>query len=153
MRKICVRWRMALRRIWNLPSNTHCDLLPLLTSQCPIDIQLKCRFLKFYKSLRNSKNTLVKYLSNLSTFSCYSTMSKNLNMILQEQNLDISELLDISIGHIKTLYYQKWLSSINAQYKTHSSLIHELCMIRDGILVSDMEPDMIKFMIQFLCTL
>ena len=80
-------------------------------------------------------------------------MSKNLNMVLQEQNLDISELLNISIGHIKTLYYQKWLSSISAQYKTHSSLIHELCMIREGILVSDLEPDMIKFMIQFLCTL
>ena len=80
-------------------------------------------------------------------------MSKNLNLVLQELNLDISELLNISVGHIKTLYYQKGLSSINVQYKTHSSVIHELCMIRDGILVSELEPDMIKFMIKFLCTL
>ena len=153
MRKICVRWRMAIRRLWNLPFNTHCDLLPLLTSQSPIDIQLKCRFVKFYKSLVNSNNTLIKYLSNANTFSCYSTMSKNLNMVLQELNLDISELQNVSIGYIKKLYYQHWLSSINVQYKSHSSVIHELCMIRDGILVSDLEPDMIHLMIQFLCTL
>ena len=153
LRKICVRWRMALRRMWNLPFNTHCDLLPLLTFQSPIDIQLKCRFVKFYKSLVNSNNTLIKYLSNVNTFSCYSTMSKNLNMVLQELNLDISELHNVSIGYIKKLYYQHWLSSINVQYKSHSSVIHELCMIRDGILVSDLEPDMINFMIQFLCTL
>ena len=152
MRKNSVRWRMALRRIWNLPFNTHCDLLPLLTSLSPIDIKLKCRFVKFYRSLVNSNNTLIKYLSNVNTFSCYSTMSKNLNMVLQELDLDISELQNVSIGSIKNMYYQHWLSSINAQYKSHSSVIHELCMIRDGILLSDLEPDMINFMIQFLCT-
>ena len=153
MQKNCIRWRMAIRRMWNLPFNTHCDILPLLTSQSPIDIQLKCRFVKFYRSLVNSNNTLIKYLSNVNTFSCYSTMSKNLNMVLQELNLDISELLTVSMGYIKKLYHQFWLNSINVQYKIHSTVIHELCMIRDGILVSDLEPDKINFMIQFLCTL
>ena len=41
LNKISIRWRMALRRIWNLPNNTHCDILPLLSSQYPLDIQLK----------------------------------------------------------------------------------------------------------------
>ena len=44
LNKICVQWRKALRRVWNLPPNTHCDLLPLIASQTPIDIQLKSRF-------------------------------------------------------------------------------------------------------------
>ena len=43
-KKICVNWRNSLRRVWRVPSNTHCDILPLLASQSPIDIQLKCRF-------------------------------------------------------------------------------------------------------------
>ena len=68
MRKISVNWRNALRRIWSVPTNTHCDILPLLASQSPIDIQLKCRFLKFYRSLSNSGNALVRYLSNVMTF-------------------------------------------------------------------------------------
>ena len=46
IKKVSIRWRMALRRIWNLPVNTHCDILPLVSSQVPIEIQLKCRFLK-----------------------------------------------------------------------------------------------------------
>ena len=57
MNKISIRWRMALKRIWNLPSNTHCDILPLVCSQYPLDIQLKCRFLKFYRSLLKSENS------------------------------------------------------------------------------------------------
>ena len=64
MKKISVNWRNALRRIWNIPSNTHCDILPLIASQSPIDIHLKCRFLKFYRSLIISDNVLIRYLSN-----------------------------------------------------------------------------------------
>ena len=36
--KIGIRWRMALRRIGNLPYNTHCDILPLLSNQLPLGI-------------------------------------------------------------------------------------------------------------------
>ena len=42
---LCVKWRKAIRRMWNLPPDTHCNLLPLITSQDPVNIQLKCRFL------------------------------------------------------------------------------------------------------------
>ena len=67
----------------------HCHLLPLISSQAPIDIQLKCRFLKFYRSLLESENNLIRYLSRFKTFSSYSTMGKNLNQILYDLNIDI----------------------------------------------------------------
>ena len=35
---------LYLRRIWNLPVNTHCDILLLVSSQGPIEIHLNCRF-------------------------------------------------------------------------------------------------------------
>ncbi|CAL4122699.1 unnamed protein product, partial [Meganyctiphanes norvegica] len=44
LNNLCIKWRNALRRMWNLPPDTHCNLLPLITSQDPINIQLKCRF-------------------------------------------------------------------------------------------------------------
>ena len=47
IKKISIRWRMALKRIWNLPVNTHCDIIPLVASQLPIEMQLKFRFFKF----------------------------------------------------------------------------------------------------------
>jgi len=30
IRDVCIAWRKGLRRIWDLPHNTHCNLLPLL---------------------------------------------------------------------------------------------------------------------------
>ena len=92
---------MALRRIWNLPNNTHCDLLPLISSQVPIDIQLKCRFLKFYRSLLESDNNLIRYMCKFMTFSYNSVMSNNLNQILYDLDIDIVELDTFSLYKIK----------------------------------------------------
>ena len=80
-RKICVNWRNALRRIWRIPYNTHCDMLPLLASQSPIDVQLYCRFVKFYRSLTESENSLVRFLSKFCTFKHRPTMSNNFNRL------------------------------------------------------------------------
>ena len=96
---------MALRRIWNLPYNTHCDLLPLISSQVPIDIQLKCRFLKFYRSLLESDNKLIIYMAKFMTFTSNSVMSNNLNQILYDLDIDIVELDTFSLYKIKKMYY------------------------------------------------
>ena len=32
----CVAWRKGLRRIWKLPSNSHCILLPIISHCLPI---------------------------------------------------------------------------------------------------------------------
>ena len=107
---------MALRRIWNLPNNTHCDILPLISAQVPIELQLKCRFLKFYRSLIESDNDLIRYMSRLMTFSSNSIMSNNLNRILFNLNVDIFELELLSLNKIKKLYYDKWLKNVNPLY-------------------------------------
>ena len=33
---VCVAWRKALRRVWNLPFNTHCDILCELSNTLPV---------------------------------------------------------------------------------------------------------------------
>ena len=129
--KISIRWRMALRRIWNLPYNTQCHLLPLISSQAPIEIQLKCRFLHFYRSLLESENNLIRYMSRLMTFSSNSVMGNNLNRILYDLDVDIVELELLSLNKIKKMYYDKWLSSVNGLYLMHSKYIYDLCMMKE----------------------
>ena len=34
--EFCTAWRKGLRRIWNLPYNTHCDILHCLTNDLPV---------------------------------------------------------------------------------------------------------------------
>ena len=144
---------MALKRIWNLPYNTHCDILPLIASQTPIDIQLKCRFLKFYRSLLESENNLVKYLSRFKTFSSHSTMGKNLNQVLYDLNVDIFELEMLSLQKIKNMYYDKWLSSVNGLYIIHSNCIYDLCMMKEKVFFNNQYKQECEFLIRFFCTL
>ena len=153
MKKISVNWRNALRRIWSVPSNTHCDILPLLASQSPIDIQLKCRFLKFYRSIINSDNALIRYLSNVMTFTNRSTMSSNFNRILYDLNMDACELAELSLKKVKDMYYSKWLNSVDNQYLIHSKVINELIMMKEGIFYRDFDSFQCDLIINFLCTL
>ena len=108
VKKLSIRWRMALKRIWNLPVNTHCDIIPLLASQLPLEIQLKCRFLNFYRSLLRSDNNLIRYLANFKTFSNNSTMSNNLNQILYDLNIDMFELEMLTLNKIKNMFQFIW---------------------------------------------
>ena len=152
-KKICVNWRNSLRRVWRVPSNTHCDILPLLASQSPIDIQLKCRFVKFYRSISDSDNSLVRYLANAMTFAHRSTMSNNYNRILYDLNMDVHELAELSLKEVKEVYYNKWLNNVNNQYLVHSNVIKELIMMKEGIFHRDLDFSQCDLVINYLCTL
>lgn len=148
--KISIRWRVALRKIWNLPYNTHCDLLPLISSQTPIEIQLKCRFLKFYRSLLESENSLMRYLSRLNTFASNSTMGNNLNQILYELDVDVFELEILSLNKIKKLLYDNWLNNINGLYLINSKYIYDLCKLKEKVIFNDQYKHECEFFYQIL---
>ena len=53
--KLCIAWRKALRRIWNVSPRMHCDVICLLSESIPLEICMKQRFLKFiYKAFEHS---------------------------------------------------------------------------------------------------
>jgi len=57
---VCVAWRKALRRVWNLPFNTHCDILYELSNTLPaLDVICK-RVLSFITKCANSDCYIVK---------------------------------------------------------------------------------------------
>jgi len=59
----CAVWRKGLRRIWNLPHNTHCALLPLLRESLPLMDDLACRCAKFICSCLYSESDVVKFVA------------------------------------------------------------------------------------------
>ncbi len=46
--KISVAWRKALRVLWNVPRDTHCRIIALLSKSASLSIQLKAHFFKIY---------------------------------------------------------------------------------------------------------
>ena len=54
-----VAWRKPMRKIWELPNLSHCNLLPVITNCLPLNIILEKRFPKLICSIINSENLIV----------------------------------------------------------------------------------------------
>ena len=87
------------------------------------------------------------------TFTHRSTMSSNLNTILYDLNMESHELDNISIKDVKELYFNKWLNNVNNDYVTHTKVIKELIMMKEGIFYGDLDISQCDFIINLLCTL
>ena len=74
-------WRKAIIRLFGLPRNAHCNLLPLVAACLPILGQLLNRCANFVNSYLNSNNCILKLLSSLALQGSVSQMANNCNLI------------------------------------------------------------------------
>ena len=58
----CAIWRKGLRRVWNLPHNTHCELLPLLCGLLPLMDELTRRCAAFINGCLDSDCDVVDFV-------------------------------------------------------------------------------------------
>ena len=59
---IYVAWQKAIRRIFNLPCNTHRYLLPFVAGSSHIRVNLVNRFNNFFNALMSSDNKIIELL-------------------------------------------------------------------------------------------
>ena len=59
----CSAWRKGLRRVWKLPYNTHCSLLPVISQCIPIFDELCRRSLNFVRSCNTRDCPLIRFIS------------------------------------------------------------------------------------------
>jgi len=59
----CAIWRKGLRRVWNLPHNTHCELLPLLCGLLPLMDELARRCATFINGCLDSDCDVVNFVT------------------------------------------------------------------------------------------
>ena len=63
---ISVSWRKAVRRAFSLPPNTHCNILPCLINSLSPEHSSVLNFQKFVVSCLNSRNLVLRRITNLS---------------------------------------------------------------------------------------
>ena len=131
---MCTQWRKAHRQALSLPYRTHCDLIPLIAENIPIEIFLDCKFLAFYKSAATSNNSIVKYLATSRLFSYESTMGRNMMHLLHKYNLQVEDVLSFTKKTMKEHCYQKWQSEINQEYIVHAQIVKEFIMVKEDRL-------------------
>ena len=79
MEKLYVTWRKCVRKILNVPYNTHSVLLPIICNDLNIDCQRYKRVLKFFATLAKSDNIYNKLTLRLITQGNNSRMSHTFN--------------------------------------------------------------------------
>lgn len=81
-------WRKGIRKLFNLPVCTHCNMVPLLADCLPIQIQIMNRMVRFMQSCLKCSNSSLKMLSHLAFQGSGSYMSKSFNYIMSKFKLD-----------------------------------------------------------------
>jgi hypothetical protein len=87
MEKFAIAWRKCVRRLYNIPLQSHCDLLPYICKDTPITVQLHSRFLKFFVSLWYSSNAIVSTCSKVCMHKSQSRVSASLNHVCSKYKL------------------------------------------------------------------
>ena len=125
------QWRKAHRQVLSLPYKTHCDLLPLIADNMPLEYILDCRYIAFYKSIISSNNKIISFTANYKTFECTSTMGKNITHLMHKYNLVIDEMKSLSKHSFKELCYNKWMSGINIEYPRYAQIIKDMIGMKE----------------------
>ena len=63
-------WRgvRASRRVWGIPSDTHCELLPVICDSIPFVDVVFCRTTNFINCCLNSSSEIVDYVARHASF-------------------------------------------------------------------------------------
>ena len=101
-------WRKAIRRLFGLPRNAHCNLLPLVAACLTIQSQLLNRCANFVNSCLNSNNCILKLLSSLALQGSGSQMANNCNLIKNVYIIKSNYIVTGSSSIFRHLARQCW---------------------------------------------
>ena len=96
------QWRKCVRKIFNIPYQTHSNLLPGICEDLPAENQICRRAIKFYGNAFYSTNSLVKLCTKLVVNGSLSKASNTLGYIAFKHNINKQELLNC-FDHYKML--------------------------------------------------
>ena len=150
---MCTQWRKKHRRILSVSNRTHCDLLPLISDNIPLEVKLDCKFIGFYKSIASSENSLVRYAAKCKMYDHSSTLGRNMTHLIHKYELRVDDILALSKNTIKKHCYNRWVNQIQEEYITYSLIIKDMIMMKENRSVRCFSDTDCNFIIDFLCTI
>ena len=141
------------RCVLSVPNMTHCDLLPLISDNMPLELILDCKYIGFYKSIANSDNVLLRYASKCKLFDHSSTLGRNMTHLIHKYEIHINDMLFLSKRKIKEHCYNKWINQINEEYIKCSLIIKDMIMMKENRSVRHFSDMDCNFITEFLCVI
>ena len=88
-KKLYTTWNIAMRKLLDLPYQTHTRFLDVISGLQHVKLSLKLRFLRFINSLLKSTNPLINQLCHYSLMDNMSPTGYNLGNLLHEFNITV----------------------------------------------------------------
>jgi len=133
----CTAWRTGLRRVLNLPCNSHSFFLPVLSSTLPIVDELCKRSARFITSCLHSKNRLVRSISRHSLiFAKYnSLLGSNALVCCSRYGWSCDSFLSNSI-QLSNNFFEHWcLDKLTESEINSIDSLLDILFIREGYSV------------------
>ncbi len=84
-----------LAHLLSVPNMTHCDLLPLVANNMPLDVKLDFKYIGFYKSIATSENIILRYTAKCKLYDYSSTLGRNMTYLIHKFGLQVDNLLSL----------------------------------------------------------
>ena len=147
-----VTWRKCLRKLLNLPYTTHCNLLPGICNDFPVEVQLYLRLVKFVNSCLVVDNSSVSLCIKLALQGSGSSLSSSISYLSYKYSID-KNMFNDNINFIKKII--KNAVNVKEDVCKKCTQIRELLGIKDDFTQNrfcDMTLNEINDLINFLCT-
>ncbi len=145
-----VAWRKAVRKLWDIPPRTHCNLLHVINGTKPIDVLLEKRCIKFVWTCLNTNNYIVRSVMLSATQSSSSVMGENYRHFCYKYSispltwyLPLHKVMNC-IDNYVTIYVD------NPDY---GYFVRELCITRDLSEEQVMTSREMSQLIEYICTI
>ena len=150
--KIFSKWRKYHRIALEVPYTTHCDLLPLIADNLPLDCTLDLKFISFFKSIATSDNSIIRYTGKCMMKSHTSTLCRNMRHMLYKYDISINEILSSTKGKIRKMFYNKWLTGIDQEYPFRANIVKDMYGIKEERYTRIYSNNECNDIIEFFCT-
>lgn len=154
----CCSWRSALRRLLNLPCNTHCFLLPLLTDSLPVFDEICKRSVRFICSCLNSQYRLVRCIvwHSITHGGYYSFLWKNLRFCCRRYGWSEEDFVSGQLSLNNNCFHHFWLNNLQLGHLQTASVVEDLLGLREGYATLDcghfFTASDISFLLNAVCT-
>ena len=150
---MCIAWRKGLRRVWELPFNTHCDLLPLMCCSISIFDELYRRTALFINQCLSSECLIISNIARYGVFfyRMMSPLGKNAFHCCNRYGTPFIEINEVSSAFIN----QSVELTVEIDLRCRVNLLLELIFIRDRTFTlspAGLTSSEVMELINYLCT-
>jgi len=133
----CCSWRKALRCIFNLPPNTHSNILPIISDILPAFDEICKRTSRFISSCLNSSSCLVHFISwhGVNFYKYGSPLGSNALIVCKHFSWHFESFNSRCIDLTNNRVFKYWFhSQLNFDIISTALFLLELLFVRDGCL-------------------